>query len=470
MTTDLLDRFIPVEAVIWELPKTFRKIMKVPVRVVATRQLLQEMDDGAVEQAVNVASLPGIVEASLLMPDAHVGYGFAIGGVAAFNTQDGVISPGGIGFDISCGVRLFTTPLNTADILPKIKQLVDELFQAIPSGVGAKGFIKITPQELKDVMVKGANWAVEKGFGQSQDLENTEDHGVLLGAKPDCVSDRAVERGLGQLGTLGSGNHYLEVQKVGKIFDLPIANSLGIEQENQVVVTFHCGSRGFGHQIGTDYLRIFASAMEKYGIRVPDIQLACAPFTSKEGQRYFAAMKAGANCALANRQIIAHRVREVFHKVLGVNPMMLTQVYDVSHNTAKLEKHQLKGGKIEVIVHRKGATRAFEGQPVMIGGSMETGSYLLLGTKTAEQLTFSSTAHGSGRTMSRVKAKKMVQGQYLQKDMEKRGIYVKSSSFAGLAEEAGFAYKDIHEVVRSIEQAAISQPVASFLPIGNIKG
>lgn len=462
MTTDLLNRFTQIEECIWELPKTYRKAMKVPVRVVATRKLLAEMDDEAVMQAVNVSSLPGIIGYSWAMADAHIGYGFPIGGVAAFDAESGIISPGGVGYDISCGMRLLTTPLSKDQVLPKIHQLVDELFKVIPTGVGASGFLKVSKEELRKVMTAGAKWALNKGMGFQDDLRATEEEGVFAGADPDAVSQRAIERGLGQLGTLGSGNHYLEIQKVDKIFDPAAASNFGINQPDQIVVMFHCGSRGFGHQIGTDYLRIFEKAMSKYGIDVPDMQLACAPFKSEEGQKYFSAMKAGANVALANRQIIAHRVREVFQKVLGLNPDELHQVYDISHNTAKLEGN--------LVVHRKGATRAFDGQPVIIGGSMETGSYLLLGTKRAQDLTFGSTCHGSGRTMSRVKAKKMVHGESLQKEMEKRGIYVKSASFSGLAEEAGFAYKDIHEVVEAVDIAGISKPIASFIPLGNIKG
>lgn len=462
MTTDLLNRFIQIEEAVWELPKTFRKMMKVPVRVVATRKLLSEMDDEAIMQAVNVSSLPGIVGYAWAMPDAHSGYGFPIGGVAAFDKDTGVISPGGVGFDLSCGVRLLTTPLQVQDITPKIKQLVDELFQTIPTGVGAKGLLKVSKEEFTNVMIEGSRWAVGRGFGLEEDLKATEEAGKFLGADPQAVSERAVARGLNQLGTLGSGNHYLEIQKVAKVFDAETASNFGINQTGQVVVMFHCGSRGFGHQIGSDYLRIFVKAMAKYQIHVPDVQLTCAPFKSAEGQQYFAAMKAGANCALANRQIIAHRVREVFQKVLGVSPDELKQIYDISHNTAKLEGN--------LVVHRKGATRSFANQPVLIGGSMETGSYLLMGTKRAQELTFGSTSHGSGRTMSRAKAKKMVRGEILQKMMEKRGIYVKSASFSGLAEEAGFAYKDIDEVVAAIAKAGISKSVVSLLPIGNIKG
>lgn len=462
MTTDLLNRFTQIEETIWELPKIYRKIMKVPVRVVATRKLLEDLDDEAVEQAVNISSLPGIVGFAWVMPDAHKGYGFPIGGVAAFDAQNGIISPGGVGFDINCGVRLLTTPLKLQDLQPHIHKLVDALFEQIPTGVGARGFIKVTSWEFKQVMVEGAKWAKDQGMAFDDDLKQTEEEGQFLGADPNSVFDKAIKRGLTQLGTLGSGNHYLEIQKIDKIFDIDRAKSFGIESENQIVVMFHCGSRGFGHQIGTDYLRIFEKAMGKYKIQVPDMQLSCAPFNSFEGQRYFGAMKAGANVALANRQVIAYRVREVFNKIFGLRPQDLKQIYDISHNTAKLEGN--------LLVHRKGATRSLDEQPVMIGGSMETGSYLLVGTKRAQELTFGSTCHGSGRTMSRVKAKKLVRGEVLQKEMGKRGIYVRSATWSGLAEEAGFAYKNIHEVVQAVDTAGISKMIASLLPIGNIKG
>lgn len=478
MSPELLKRFTQIQDSIWELPKAYRKAMKVPVRIIATRKLLEDLDDGAVDQAVNVASLPGIVGYSWMMPDAHFGYGFPIGGVAAFDAERGIISPGGVGFDINCGMRLMTTGLYIDEVRPRIKELVDELFKQIPAGVGVRGFVRISPSEFREMMVRGAGWVVERGMGFKEDLTFTEENGGVEGVDPESVSERAIQRGLEQLGTLGSGNHYLEVQKVDKIFNPQVASVFGIERENQIIVMFHCGSRGFGHQVGTDYLRIFEKAMNKHGIKIPDIQLACAPFTSPEGKRYFSAMKAGVNTAFANRQVIAHRVREGFNKVLGTKPEALRTVYDVSHNTAKLEAFDGR----QLVVHRKGATRAFGahtelpkpyqdvGQPVIIGGSMETGSYLLVGTQKAMQTTFGSTCHGSGRTMSRVKAKGMVRGETLQKEMQNRGIYVRSASWAGLAEEAGFAYKDIHEVIRSVELAGISKPVASFVPLGNVKG
>ncbi|MCH7730648.1 RtcB family protein [Patescibacteria group bacterium] len=490
MNAELLSRLNRVDGAIWELPKTYRKKMRVPVRIVATEKLLKDMDDGAVEQGINVAHLPGIIGASWMMPDAHWGYGFPIGGVAAFDVKDGVISPGGIGFDINCGMRLLVTNLTDNDVRPKIESIVNELFEAIPTGVGRGGVVRLSPDELKEVMVKGAAWAIEKGMGWDEDIQHIEENGAIPGADPENVSDRAIKRGINQLGTLGGGNHYLEVQKVEKVFDKKVGEEMGITGEGQVVVMIHCGSRGFGHQVATDYLNTFEPAMKKYGIEVPDKQLACVPFSSPEGKRYFSAMACAANNAFCNRQVIAHKVREVFAHVFGrsARELGMDMVYDVAHNIAKIEEHPVKDllGKSNgasksqitnhksptrrVVVHRKGATRAFPGEPVIIGGSMETGSYLLVGTQGALEKTFGSTAHGSGRTMSRTKARKMVRGKELQERMKARGIYVKSASYSGLAEEAGFAYKDIVEVVKSVSLADISQPVASFKPIGNIKG
>ena len=470
MDLKLLERFKETERGTWELPKTYRKKMEVPVRVVATQEILTEMDDGAVEQAINVAQLPGIIEASWMMPDAHWGYGFPVGGVAAFDAKDGIISPGGIGFDINCGMRLLVTNLTEKDVRPKIEQIVNQLFEAVPVGVGSAGSVRLSDEELKEVMVSGAKWAVEMGLGWSQDLEAIEEGGQIKGADPDAVSDRAIARGINQLGTLGSGNHYLEVQAVESIYDPEYAKKHGINGKGQVTVMIHCGSRGLGHQVGTDYLNTFEPAMKKYGISVPDIQLACAPIDSPEGKRYFSAMAAAANNAFCNRQIITHKVREVFEHVFGKSARKLgmSLVYDVAHNIAKFEEFKL--GSQKLLVHRKGATRAYPGQPVIIGGSMETGSYLLKGTDAALQKTFGSTSHGSGRTMSRTKAKGLVRGDELQKKMKAQGIYVKAASLSGLAEEAGFAYKDINEVVKAVSLADISQPVASFKPLGNIKG
>lgn len=469
--------FKKLDGAAWELPTSYNRKMKVPVRIIATEKLLEDMEEGVVEQAVNVSNLPGLAGYVCVMPDAHFGYGFPVGGVAAFDLDTGIISPGGIGFDINCGMRLLVTNLTEADVRPKIQRLVDELFRAVPTGVGAAGAIRLNEDEFKEVMVKGAAWVVEKGFGWPEDLEHIEEKGAIPGADPEAVSERAIKRGINQLGTLGSGNHYLEVQRVDTIFDPKKATEWGISKTGQVAIMIHCGSRGFGHQIGTDYLNTFGLAMKKYGIEVNDAQLACAPIDSLEGKRYFAGMAAAANSAFANRQFIAHKVREVFASVFGKSAQELGMklVYDVAHNIAKVEEYKSVNRKSstvnrKLLVHRKGATRAYPGQPVIIGGSMETGSYLLVGTQAAMEKTFGSTAHGSGRTMSRTKAKGMVRGDVLQAKMKQEGIYVKTASYSGLAEEAGFAYKDINEIVKTVSLADISQPVASFKPLGNIKG
>ena len=478
---------IKISDTVWELPVTYKKGMLVPARIIATENLLAQMDEGVFDQVTNVATLPGILKYAYCMPDGHWGYGFPIGGVAAMDAETGVISPGGIGFDINCGMRLVTTNLQYDEIKPHLHRLVDRLFQRVPTGVGCRGFIRLSQNEFREVTERGADWCLDQGYGLPEDLRATEEGGRIKGADSSKVSDRAVERGYTQLGTLGSGNHYLEIQVVRpeNIVDPHLARAFGIRIPNQVVIMFHCGSRGFGHQVATDYLRLFLEVMDKkYGIRILDRELACAPFRSPEGQDYFAAMKCAINMSFANRQVILHRIREVFSEVLHRNPadLEMHQVYDVAHNTAKLEHHLVNGKLREVLVHRKGATRAFgpnmaglsgllreTGQPVIIGGSMETGSYLLVGVDSGAS-TFYSTAHGSGRVMSRQKAKKIFRGRELQAEMEQRGIYVKSDSWSGLAEEAGGAYKNIDEVVRAAALAGISRPVCRFSPIGNIKG
>lgn len=474
-----------ISEVVWEIPETYKKGMLVPARIYATKQLLDSMDEGVFEQVTNVACLPGIQKYALCMPDGHWGYGFPIGGVAAFDFEDGVISPGGIGFDINCGMRLVRTNLTIEEVKPKLKELVDLLFQTVPTGVGATGFVKLSNSQFDEVMVKGARWCIEHGYGWEEDLERIEEHGAIKGADPSKVSKKARERGIDQLGTLGSGNHYLEIQVVDRIFDYNIANAFGIEQENQIVVMIHCGSRGFGHQIATDYLKIFLDAMKKYGIPLLDKELACAPINSPEGKDYYSAMLCAANMAFANRQVILHRVREAFEKVFkkSAQDLEMHLVYDVAHNIAKAEEYEINGKIKKLLVHRKGSTRSFgpghpelaeiyrdTGQPVIIGGSMETGSYLLVGTKKAMEETFGSTCHGSGRTMSRHKAKKEINYNQLIKQMEEHGIYVRAASKSGLVEEAGAAYKNISDVVEAVDRAGISRKVAALKPIGNIKG
>lgn len=472
---------------IWEIPPSEKPGMLVPARLYASEALLGAMDAGVFEQVTNVACLPGIVRAALCMPDGHWGYGFPIGGVAAFRVDSGVISPGGIGFDINCGMRLLRTSLTEAEVRPRLRELVGALFAAVPSGVGARGLVRVSDAEFRQVMVQGAGWCVRHGYGWPEDLTTSEGRGCLPGADPEHVSARALARGLDQLGTLGSGNHYLEIQVVPRegVHDARVAKAFGIEGPGQVLVMMHCGSRGFGHQIGTDYLRLFDQRMRRWGGTVKDRELACAPFRSDDGQAYFGAMTAAANAAFANRQVITHRVREVMSDLFrrDAHDLGLDLVYDVCHNTAKLERHAVAGEILELVVHRKGATRAFGpgapdlperyravGQPVIIGGSMETGSALLVGTAHAMEETFGSTAHGAGRTMSRAQAKRKVRGEALMRDMEARGIVVRAASRSGVAEEAGFAYKDLGEVIDVVDRLDISRKVVSLTPIGNIKG
>jgi tRNA-splicing ligase RtcB len=472
---------------VWEISPSEKRGMLVPARLYASEALLAHMDQGVFAQVTNVACLPGIVGAALCMPDGHWGYGFPIGGVAAFHPDAGVISPGGIGFDINCGMRLIRTNLTEDEVRPRLRELMDALFEAVPSGVGATGFVRLGRGDFEDVMQEGARWCVRRGYGWPEDLGATEGGGCLPGADPAHVSARALARGMDQLGTLGSGNHYLEVQVVPRdgVHDPEVARAFGIEGPGQVLVMLHCGSRGFGHQVGTDYLRAFAAAMRTHGLTVPDRELACAPFRSREGQAYFAAMKAAANTAFANRQLITHRVREVMARIFGrdARALGLTLIYDVCHNIAKLERHVVAGRSMDLVVHRKGATRAFGpgapdvpeayravGQPIIIGGSMETGSALLVGTAHAMAETFGSTAHGAGRIMSRAQAKKRVRGDTLVRDMLARGIVVRAASTSGLAEEAGLAYKDLDEVVDVVHRLGVSRRVVSLRPIGNIKG
>ena len=476
-----------ISETVWEIPRSFKKGMQVPARIYATETLLKGMDDGVFDQVTNVATLPGILKYAYCMPDGHWGYGFPIGGVAPMDAEKGVISPGGIGFDVNCGMRLVLTSLTYDEVKPNLRRLVDTLFERVPAGVGGTGFVKISQDDFRTVVEKGARWCVERGYGWDEDLERTEEGGRISGADASKISPKAIQRGYQQIGTLGSGNHYLEIQvaRPDHVFDPKLAKAMGITIPNQVVLMFHCGSRGFGHQVATDYLQSFLKVMEKkYGIKILDRELASAPFRSPEGQDYFAAMKCAVNMSFANRQVILHRIREVFSDVFRKDPadLGLHQVYDVAHNTAKLEKHRVDGALREILVHRKGATRAFgpgmeglpqvyheSGQPVIIGGSMETGSYLLTGVSTGDQ-TFFSTAHGSGRTMSRRRAKKQFQGKKLQKDMEAKGIYIRSVSYPGLAEEAGPAYKDIDQVVEAAELSGISKRVVRLVPIGNVKG
>lgn len=478
---------IKIDTYTWEIPRGTKPGMKVPARLIASKELLDQFDEGVVEQITNVACLPGIRKYALCMPDGHRGYGFPIGGVAAFSLDGGVISPGGIGFDINCGVRLIRTNLTEDEVKPKLRELIDILFRLVPSGVGSKGFVKLSKHEFDQLMTEGVAWCLKKGYAWESDLECTEQEGVIPGANPDSVSDKAKKRGFDQMGTLGSGNHYLEIQKVDfdEQCDESVASVFGINRPGQITVMVHCGSRGFGHQIATDYLQSFGPAMKRYGIHTNDRELACAPFDSPEGKAYYEAMACAANSAFVNRQVITHQVREGFSRVFGksAEELGMNLVYDVAHNIAKIETHDTDRGREKVIVHRKGATRAFGpgntdlheryrrvGQPVLVGGSMQTGSYLLVGTAKANRLTFASTLHGAGRVMSRAAATRKIRGQQLRDQMEKQGIIVRAASMRGLAEEAGFAYKNVDVVVSAVHNLGISKKVAHMMPLANVKG
>lgn len=463
----------------WWIPPEAR--MRVPGVIFGTEDLVTNMDDKVFEQVANVATLPGIVKASFAMPDAHWGYGFPIGGVAAVDPeQDGVISAGGVGFDVSCGVRCLHTGLKQWEVAPVKEKLADILFAAIPAGLGSRGQIRLTNAEMDEMLLGGAQWAVEYGYGEPEDLARIEEHGCMAGAVPDDVSRQAKDRQRDEVGTLGSGNHYLEMQQVWEICEPEIAKVFGLEA-GDVVISIHCGSRGLGHQIGTDYLKEMAIAAAKLHIELPDRELACVPILSPLGQRYLGAMRAAINCALANREVITHLARQAFAKVLP--QARLSLLYDVSHNTCKLEEHVVDGVTRRLFVHRKGATRAFgpghpelprvfqtSGQPVFIGGSMGTESYILAGTTEAEQLSFSSSCHGAGRRMSRHQAFKQWHGRELVKELAAQGILIRTPSFRGVAEEAPGAYKDVGVVVDAANAVGLSRKVACLKPLVCIKG
>jgi tRNA-splicing ligase RtcB len=455
--------------------------MRVPAVIYADENLIRDMDDKVFEQAVNVAKLPGIVQASYAMPDAHWGYGFPIGGVAAFDPeQGGVVSAGGVGFDISCGVRTMLTGLKVADIVPVQRPLAESLFRQIPAGVGSKGTITLDAIDMDAMLNGGAHWAVARGWGERRDLERIEENGRMAGAKPEYVSERAKKRQRREMGTLGSGNHYLEVQAVAEIFDATVADAFGLAQDD-VVVTIHCGSRGLGHQIGTEFLKEMVVIAQASGITLPDRELACAPIHSEVGQRYLGAMRAGINCALANREILGHFARRIFEHYFPNGKLDL--LFDVSHNTCKVEPHAADGKRHDLFVHRKGATRAFGpgheslpealravGQPVLIGGSMGTGSYVLVGEATSEQKAFSSACHGAGRALSRHAALKHWSGRKIVDDLAAQGILIRSPSTRGVAEEAPGAYKDVGAVVAAAEHAGLARRVARLRPLICIKG
>ncbi len=463
----------------WQLPIT--GAMRVPGVIFADEGLIQTMDEKVLEQIANVAMLPGIVKGSFAMPDAHWGYGFPIGGVAAFDADEGgVVSAGGVGFDISCGVRTLLTGLTRSEIEPVKRQLADTLFKRIPAGVGSTGALQLSPSEMDAMLRGGARWAVQHGYGQREDLARIEEGGVMAGADPDQVSTAAKRRQRDQMGTLGSGNHYLEVQHVVAIYDDAAANAFGLH-EGDVVVSLHCGSRGLGHQIGTEFLREMTIVAQAAGISAADRELACAPIHSPVGQRYLGAMRAAINCALANREILTHLARDAFHAVLP--GARLTLLYDVSHNTCKVEKHRIDGREAKLYVHRKGATRAFGphhpdlpaefsaiGQPVLIGGTMGTASYVLVGTERGMSEAFASACHGAGREMSRHEAKRQWQGRTVVDELAMRGILIRSASMRGIAEEAPGAYKDVSAVVEAAHHAQLARKVARLEPLVCIKG
>jgi tRNA-splicing ligase RtcB (3'-phosphate/5'-hydroxy nucleic acid ligase) len=480
----LKERMEKVRENVWELPSNAKAGMKVPARLFLSDALLKDLDDGAIEQAANVAFLPGVKKYSIALPDMHFGYGFPIGGVAALDYETGGLSPGGIGFDINCGVRLLRSNFDAEKIRPLLPKLLDAIFRNVPSGVGSKGKVRLTNQQLREVCERGAKWAAENGYGNDSDLRHTEEGGAMKGADSSKVSDKAMQRGMPQLGSLGAGNHFLEIQKVERIFMPEVAKAFGIDREGQVTFMIHSGSRGLGHQVCTDYLQILERAFRKEIASLPDRELVYAPAGTKECDDYFAAMACGANFAWTNRQMMMHWVRESIYQTIGQSEKDagVDLVYDVAHNIGKIEEHEIDGKKTNVFVHRKGATRAFPaghpdvpadyrkyGQPVLIPGSMGTASYVLVGTDTAKE-TFYSTAHGAGRSSSRSKMLRDTKGEDVAKALTAKGILSKAASWQVLAEEAPEAYKDVDEVVRVCEAAGIAKIVAKLKPIAVAKG
>lgn len=483
------DRNIPLNQIdkfVWEIPSSYKPDMRVPGRIYADETLLSKIKgDRTIEQCSNVAHLPGIYKFSITLPDGHEGYGFPIGGVAATDYEEGVISPGGVGYDINCGVRLLRTNLEESDIRPILPKLLDSLFNYIPSGLGSRGRIKVSPSELNDVLSNGVEWSIKNGYGWAEDAEACEEGGCLKIADQSKVSPIAKKRGTSQLGSLGSGNHFLEIEKVDKIIDKEAAKCFGINKVGQILILIHTGSRGLGHQVCSDYLKVMERAVRKYGIRIPDRELACAPGKSFEANDYLSAMSAACNFAWANRQMITHWTREAFGKAFqrSAESLDLNLIYDVAHNIAKIEEHTINGSKIKVYVHRKGATRAFPpnhpdvptkyrpfGQPVLIPGSMGQASWILVGTEKSMELSFGSTAHGAGRNLSRSAAKRRFWGEDVKKDLEKRGILVRAASMSVVSEEAPNAYKDVDRVVEVSHQVGIATKVVRLVPIGVSKG
>ncbi|MCS6826002.1 MAG: RtcB family protein [Caldilinea sp.] len=470
----------------WEIPQNYRHDMRASVRIFATRRLLEQIaDDQSLEQAVNATTLPGVISPVVVMPDMHQGYGFPIGGVAATAYPHGVISPGAIGYDINCGVRLLASGIEHEAALPYLDTLATLLNAYCPSGVGSEGVVRVQVEELNKILREGAHWALKRGYATEEDLERTEEGGKLEDADPSQVSERAKQRGREQIGSLGAGNHFIEVDVVEQIFDPGAARAMGL-QEGCLAVQIHCGSRGLGHQVCTDYVQSFQHAVHKYGIHLPDRELVCAPMDSPEGKAYMAAMRAAANFAFANRQLLAHSARRAFEETFAgrfKKEWRLRQVYDIAHNMGKLETHEREGQRLRVCVHRKGATRAFGpgspelpaeyqdiGQPVLVPGSMGTASWVLVGTETSMERSWGSTCHGAGRVLSRAKAKKQVRGERLREELEAHGVKVRAGSMSGLAEEAPQAYKDVDMVVETVTHAGIARKVARLRPVAVIKG
>ena len=466
------------------IPKEEREGMRVNAKIIATEKVMNQVEDEAIKQLTNVACLPGVVEPVCGMPDIHWGYGLPMGAVGAFDSEEGIISSGCTGFDINCGIRMIKTNLTYNEVKPKLRQLINLLFKNVPTGVGSKGRLRISNDELEEVLNNGAKWALENNYAEKEDLEHMEEYGCIKGANTDKISELAKKRGLPQLGTLGSGNHFLEIQKVDDIFDSKTAEVFGVTEKDQIVIMLHCGSRGLGHQIATDYLKIHEAASKKYNIKLPDPQLVCAPANSQEGQDYFEAMKGAVNYAFCNRTVMTDWVRESFERVFGRtrDEMDMKLIYDVCHNICKLEEHKINGEKRKLYVHRKGATRSLPaghellpktymkvGQPVLIAGSMGTASYILVGGENAKN-TFYSSCHGAGRVMSRGKAIRNFRGNTVKEDLMKEGIVAKATSPKVLAEESPNAYKDIDEVIKSVDLAGISKKVVRVVPVGVVKG
>jgi len=475
-----------IDKYVWEIPKDYKRGMRVPSRIFADEVLLQKMQsDLTLEQIANVAMLPGIYKYSIVLPDGHQGYGFPIGGVAAFDAERGVISPGGVGYDINCGVRVIRTNLREKDIKPFLKELAETLFVYVPSGLGSRGKIRVSIDELDRVLEEGVYWAVSKGYGWEEDPNFIEEHGSMKGADANKVSIRAKNRGKNQLGSLGSGNHFLEIQRVDKIYNEKAAKVMGVEEVGQILVMIHTGSRGLGHQVCSDYLKVMEVAVRKYNMVLPDRELVSVPTTSREAESYFAAMKAAANFAWTNRQLITHWTRQAFERVLrkSADELGMHIIYDVAHNIAKLEEHKVDGKNIKVFVHRKGATRAFPplhslipqkyknvGQPVLIPGSMGTASYILLGTPKSMDITFGSAPHGAGRLLSRARAKREYRGSEIRHSLERQGIVVRAASLAVVAEEAPGAYKDVDRVADVADNVGIARKIIRATPLAVVKG